>query len=488
MTASPLDTADYEPSSDAGADRATRWHPLACSRRELFQHAGVGLGSLALLSLLVDEGVVAAESPRHGVISHPPTAKSVIFLFMGGAPSQVDTWDPKPELSRLHGRDVPPSIAKDVPRIARSPLFNLLASPYKFQKHGQSGIEVSELFPHTARWVDTLCVIRSCRHNSPIHAPAEYLTMTGTLIGDRPSLGAWLCYGLGSENSNLPGFVVCTSDGNGRSTAWSSGFLPSRYQGTLARSDRGVANLELPPGISAESRRAQLDLLAELNRRHQQRHGEVSELDARIRAYELAFRMQMQAPEAFDVSGETAETLRLYGLDQPETAEFGRHCLWARRLVERGVRFVQLRNGDWDAHSKLKENHDRRAARTDRPIGALLADLHRRGLLDQTLVIWGGEFGRTPAAQGTGTAAGRDHSPSGYTMWLAGGGVRGGQVIGATDPVGYAAIDTPVHPNDLHATILHALGIDQEHLYYVHHNRREKVTVNGGQVVTKVFG
>jgi hypothetical protein len=364
----------------------------------------------------------------------------------------------------------------------------LLAGPFRFVHRGQSGIEVSELFPHVGGVVDDLCVIRSCRHNTPIHAPAEYLSMTGTQVGDRPSLGAWLIYGLGSANASLPGFVVFTSDGNGRPTAWSSGFLPARYQATVVPGDKSIDNVAMPPGVSAPSRQAQLRLLDDLNRRHQKEQGPISELDARIRTYELAFRMQAAAPEAFDVASETDETHRLYGLDEKEAAEFGRHCLLARRLVERGVRFIQLRSGDWDAHSKLKENHTTRCRKTDRPIAGLLADLKRRGLLDQTLVVWGGEFGRTPAAQGATATVGRDHSPSGYSMWLAGGGVRGGQVIGATDDVGYAAVDTPVHPNDLHATILHALGINQQQLYYVHHNRREKVTVNGGTVVRRVFG
>jgi hypothetical protein len=415
-------------------------------------------------------------------------AKSVIFLFMGGGPSQVDTWDPKPELAGLHGKDVPPSIARDIPRIARAPLNNLLASPYKFARHGESGIEVSELYPHVARHVDDLCVLRSCRHGTPIHAPAEYMAATGSQVGDRPSLGAWLCYGLGSENKDLPGFIVFTSEGSGRPTAWSTGFLPPRYQGTVVDAKTGIANLALPPGFSAEDRRSQLDLIERLNRHRLAQLSDDSELEARIRSYELAFRMQTAAPEAFDVSRETEETHRLYGLDRPETEEYGKHCLLARRLVERGVRFVQLRNGNWDAHSKLQENHGKGALRTDRPIAALLADLKRRGLLDQTLVIWGGEFGRTPAAQGgSGAQAGRDHSPSGYSMWLAGGGVRGGQVIGATDPVGYAAIDTPIHPNDLHATLLAAMGISQHKLVYLHNNRREKVTVNGGQLVPGVL-
>jgi hypothetical protein len=462
--------------------------PPVLSRRDLLRRAGLGFGCVALTALLAEEGRLVAEDG--GTIPAPDgPAKSIIFLFMGGGPSHVDTWDPKPELAKLDGKEVPPSIAKDVPRIARSPLRGLFASPYRFTPRGHSGIPVSELFPEVGRLVDAICVLRSCRHNTPIHAPAEYLSMTGTQVGDRPSLGAWLTYGLGSENRNLPGFVVLMSGGEStRTPAWSSGFLPARYQGTVVKAE-GIPNLALPPGTTPADRRAQLDFLARLNERHRQRHAGDSELEARIAAYELAFRMQTTAPEAFDLTRETAATRILYGLDEKETAEFGTHCLLARRLVERGVRFVQLRSGGWDAHGDLKKNHDPQCRKVDRPIAGLLTDLKQRGLLGRTLVVWGGEFGRTPTAENPGSKSpGRDHSPSGYSMWLAGGGVKGGRVIGATDPVGYAAVDRPIHPNDLHATILKALGVEQRKLYYRHHNRREIVTVNGGEVVQEVFG
>jgi hypothetical protein len=458
----------------------------------MLQRAGMGFGMLALTSLLLDDRVLAAGPQREGDDGlHLPVtgrARSVIFLFMGGGPSQVDTWDPKPELRRLNGQDVPESIADNVPRIARAPLTNLFASPYRFTRMGQSGIEVSELFPEIGRSIDDLCVLRSCRHSSPIHAPAEYLSMTGTQVGDRPSLGAWLLYGLGSENRNLPGFVVMLSGENfGSQPAWSSGFLPSRYQGTLVRAD-GMPNLALPAGTTLQQRQAQLDLLGELNQQHMAQHlGHHQELEARIRSYELAFRMQTAAPEVFDLSHETQATRNLYGIGQADTNDTGTFCLLARRLVERGVRFVQLRIGGWDAHGNLANNHTPQARKSDRPIAALLTDLKRRGLLGSTLVVWGGEFGRTPTAENPGPTPGRNHSPSGYSMWLAGGGVRGGQVIGATDPVGYAAIERPIHPNDLHATILHALGIDQSQLIYRHHNRDESVTVNGGEVIEEVF-
>lgn len=462
---------------------------IMCSRRDWLTRAGCGIGMLALARLLADEErlLVAGDDATLGIVRprSDASAKSVIMLFMGGGPSQVDTFDPKPLLAKLHGQDVPESIAKDVPRIARSPLDNLLASPFKFRQHGQSGLWISELFPHLAKMADDLCVIRGMRHPSPIHAPAEYLSLTGTQVGDRPSLGAWLTYGLGSENRDLPAFVVmlCESEAASRSVGWNSGFLPAQFQGTQIDPVQGIAHLQLPEGQSTAARRSQLDLLHTLNRHHQSQLASHSELEARIRSYELAFRMQAVAPEACDLSLETAATHQLYGLDQERTKQFGSQCLLARRLVERGVRFVQLRLGKWDAHSKLESNHRERCGISDQPIAALLADLKQRGLLDQTLVIWGGEFGRTPTAQPGAGEPGRDHSPSGYTMWLAGGGVQGGQVIGRTDDVGYAAIERPVHPNDLHATVLTALGIDQHELFYLHNNRRELVTVNGGKVI-----
>lgn len=456
-------------------------------RREMLRRAGLGLGSLALTALLAEEQrLVADDSGLLDASKLNGKAKSVILLFMGGGPSQVDTFDPKPELTRLHGKDVPDSIARDIPRIARSPLHNLYGSPYQFTPRGQSGISVSELFPELGKHVDDLCILRGCRHDSPIHAPAEYIATTGTQIGDRPSLGSWITYGLGSVNKNLPGFVVFLAGESGRSAGWSSGFLPARVQGTLTNA-AGFTNLALPPGATPENRRAQLDLIARLNERHLEKHAGDSELEARIRSYELAFRMQASAPEVFDLARETAETKKRYGIDEKETAEFGTFCLLARRLVERGVRFVQIRSGGWDAHGNLIKNHTPQAKKTDKPIAGLLADLKRTGLLGQTLVVWGGEFGRTPTAENPGPTPGRNHSPSGYTMWLAGGGVKGGKIIGATDPLGYAAIERPIHPNDLHATILKALGIDQHKLVYVHNNRKELVTVNGGEVVEEVF-
>jgi hypothetical protein len=459
------------------------WKPAPrLSRRDMLARAGLGFGMLALGDLLRRDRLLANESAP---LRPTGPARSVIFLFMGGGPSQVDTFDPKPLLNRLNGGRVPDSIAADIPRIARAPLDGLFGSPYKFRPCGQSGIPVSELFPEVGRMIDDICVLRSCRHDSPIHAPAEYLATTGTQVGDRPSLGAWIHYGLGSESSNLPGFIVLKAGETGRAPAWSAGFLPARYQGTIVETT-GIPNAGLPAGVAEADRRRQLDLLQGLNQLHREDHAD-TELDARIRSYELAFRMQTAAPETFDLTRETAETKRLYGMDDDATREFGSMCLLARRFVERGVRFVQLRHGGWDAHGNLFANHTPQCRKTDRPIAGLLADLKRRGLLGQTLVLWGGEFGRTPAAENPGPTPGRNHSPSGYSMWLAGGGVRGGQVIGATDPVGYAAIERPIHPNDLHATVLKSFGVEQRELVYRHHNRNEILTVNGGEVVHEVF-
>jgi len=466
------------------------------SRREMLRQSVLGFGALGLTSLLADDGYLWAEEQGElaQVVPHfAPKAKNVIFLLMGGGPSHVDTWDPKPELNRLDGKAVPENIAANVPNIPRAGVNSkVMRSPFKFQKYGQCGTRVSELFPHTAQLVDDICVFRSLNHRVPVHGPGECFTMTGTAIGDRPSLGAWTTYGLGSESKNLPAFVVFLSNSTGPAPqlpGWGAGFLPSKHQGTVIDGNRGVPYTQMPDGYTHQSRREQLDFINWMNRKHLQREGEDSELEARIESYELGFRMQTAAPEVFDLSTETKETAKLYGLDQKHTSLFGKHCLLARRLVERGVRFVQLRNANWDAHGSLKSNHLGRAKATDQPVAALLSDLKQRGLLDSTLVIWGGEFGRTPTTEGNrkGDQRGRDHSPAGYSMWMAGGGIQGGQIIGATDPLGYVPVEQPISPNDLHATILHALGIDQHKLYYRHNGRKEIATVFGGEVVEQAF-
>ncbi len=413
----------------------------------------------------------------------------MIFLFMSGAPSQVDTWDPKPELARLSGQDVPQSIARNVPRIKRAGLRNLMASPWKFTAHGECGTPVSQLLPHTAKHVDDICVLRTLHHRNPVHGPAEVISLTGTQQGNRPSLGAWITYGLGTENENLPGFVAMSVNEAAmqfpQPAGWGAGFLPARYQATRVGAERGIRDVAMPDLYNDHTRREQLELINWFNRRHQDRFGEHSELEARIRSYELAFRLQTAAPELFDLAQETAAIRRSYGLENKTTAPLGRHLLLARRMVERGVRFVQVRMGGWDAHANLKQNHESQAARSDLPVAALLADLKQRGLLDHTLVIWGGEFGRTPTMEGS--KKGRDHSPAAYSMWLAGGGVRGGQIIGRTDDIAYSPIERPVRPSDFHATVLHALGIDQHQLFYEHNGRKELVTVLGGDVLRDVF-
>lgn len=464
------------------------------NRRTLLQESALGFGSLALTSLLLDDAAAGSQPAEHSAKPHhQASARSIIFLFMSGAPGQADTFDPKPVLTRLDGQRVPDSIAATVPNIPRSGVESkLFASPFQFRQYGESGIPVSSLFPKTAELVDELCIIRSMNHRVPVHGPGECIALTGTGVGDRPSMGAWMNYGLGSASRNLPGFMVFLSNITGpppQLPGWGAGFLPAKYQGTLVDGNKGVPYTEMPDDYTESSRRRQLDFINSMNRRHLDRLGGDSELEARIASYELGYRMQASAPEVFELSQESQQTRSMYGLDQKETAEFGTHCLLARRLVERGVRCVQLRNGGWDAHSSLKSNHLKGGRSTDQPVAALLKDLRQRGLLDTTLVVWGGEFGRTPTIEGTrvGNSRGRDHSPAGYTMWLAGGGIKGGQVIGATDELGYVPVERPLSPADLHATLLHAMGIDQHRLFWNHNNRDEIPTVFGGEVIREVF-
>lgn len=466
------------------------------SRRAMLSQSVLGFGAVGLASLLADEGLLQAAGSHSGVPGNthfPATAKNVIFLFMSGAPSQVDTFDPKPMLTKLEGQAVPESIAARVPNIPRAGLGSkLMASPFSFKNYGESGIPVSSLFPETAKMIDEICVLRSVNHRVPVHGPGECISLTGSAVGDRPSLGAWLTYGLGSESRDLPGFISMLSNSSGpapQTPGWGNGFLPSRYQGTLVDGKRGIPYTKMPTGYSQENRREQLDFIKWMNEEHLAQLGQDSELEARIASYELGFRLQTSAPEVFDLKSESAETAQLYGLDDKATSEFGRHCLIARRLVERGVRVVQLRNGGWDAHGAIKANHTRRARATDKPVAALLQDLKQRGLLDDTLVIWGGEFGRTPTTEGSakGDRRGRDHLPTTYCMWMAGGGIKGGQILGQTDELGYTPVERPVSPADLHATLLHAMGLDQHKLIYMHNNRKEIATVLGGEVISEVF-
>ena len=463
--------------------------PTLTKRRNFLATAsGLGAGAIALQSLIASEKSDHASSP---IPHRPATAKSVIFLFMSGGPSQVDLFDPKPELARLAGKDVPESIAKFVPKIKRAGLRNLMASPWEFQRHGESGLTVSSLLPETAKHVDDLCLIRSMTHRNPVHGPGECVALTGTGAGDRPSLGAWSLYGLGSMNEQLPAFITMNLHSDGmqfpQAAGWGPGFLPSRFQGTVVDPVKGIDNVEMPSGVSQKRRLDELAVIEKLNRGFLRSVGQHSELEARIRSYRMAFEMQTAAPELFDLDSESTETMKHYGLDEEKTKTVGRGCLLARRMVERGVRFVQIRVGGWDAQGNIKGNHERMAGRTDRPIAALLDDLKKRGLLDTTLVVWGGEFGRTPTMEGVGK--GRDHSPAAYTVWLSGGGTRGGTVIGETDPIGYTVTDRPVGPRDLHATILHALGLESEKLVFDHHGLMETpLGVTGGAPVFEAFG
>lgn len=474
--------------------------PSPFTRRAMLERSALGFGAIGLSAVLAQEGLLAAAKPGDHTRPHltgphfPPRAQSIIFLFMAGGPGQTDTFDPKPLLKKLEGQPVPPSIAVNVPKIPRSGVDSLLMdTPFTFQNHGQSGLPVSSLFAETARHADDLCVIRSLNHRIPVHGPGECVALTGTALGDRPSMGAWITYGLGSESSDLPAYVVMLSKNAGTAAqrpGWGPGFLPSRHQGTVVDVARGVPFTTMPAGYDDPSRRRQLDFIRAMNERHLARQGSHSELEARIASYELGYRMQTSAPDTFDLQREAPATRRLYGLDQPATAEFGSQCLIARRLVEKGVRCIQLRHGGWDAHGSLRANHSKQAAAVDRPIAGLLTDLKQRGLLESTLVVWGGEFGRTPTTEGraTGDKRGRDHSPAGYSMWLAGGGVKGGQIIGATDELGFVPVERPLGPADLHATLLHALGLDQHRVIFGHNNRDEIPTNLGGEVVREVFG
>ncbi len=467
---------------------------LPASRREFLRRAGGGFGLLALTSLLERDGLIAANAPANPLAARAPhfapRARNVIFLFMSGGPSHVDLFDPKPDLIRLAGQPIPESFGTFKTR--RNVSRNKLLPPLRpFRRHGQSGIEVSDFLPHIAEHVDDFCLLRGCHGDSVTHPESVYLMNTGSILMGRASLGAWATYGLGTENQNLPAFVVLPDPGGwpkGGAPAWGNGYLPATYQGTILRGGESpILDLNTPQGISTGQQRATVDFVNQLNREHLRPGDENSELAARIAAYELAFRMQSHAPEVVSLARETTATRQLYGLDQKVTAEFGTRCLLARRLVEAGVRFVQVYCGDtngWDGHSKMEENHSRLCAQSDQPVAGLLKDLKARGLLDSTLVVWGGEFGRMPMSEGSD---GRDHNPHGFCMWLAGGGVKGGQVIGATDAVGLRAAEDKTHVHDIHATILHLLGFDHERLTFRHDGRDQRLTDVAGNVISKAL-
>ncbi|MEN3941634.1 DUF1501 domain-containing protein [Prosthecobacter sp. SYSU 5D2] len=462
------------------------------SRRAFLRRAGCGFGSVALAAMM-REPLLGAPSPANPVLKQLPQrlgqAKNVIFCFMEGGPSHLDTFDHKPLLTKLDGQKLPPSFKEPVLAMGESGA-PLLGSIRKWKRHGQSGLLISDWFENVARHADDLAVINSCVSDGINHAGGVCQMNTGSIFGGRPSLGAWVNYGLGSENGNLPAFVVIKdSEGtvvNGVRN-WGSGFMPAVYQGVEFSSDGvPIKYLDNPKGYSRQQQREKLDLLAAFNRDYNESRTDNTELEARIRSYELAYKMQAEAPEAVDLSKESTAIKALYGMDQPETAVYGRNCLLARRLVENGVRFVQLYSGagsKWDSHSRLEENHGRLCRAVDKPIAGLLSDLKQRGLLDETLVIWGGEFGRTPMSEQGG---GRDHNPGGFTMWMAGGGVKGGQTIGATDELGLYAVQDRLHVHDLHSTILHLLGVDHTQLIYHHKGRPERIDQNEGHPYVKI--
>jgi hypothetical protein len=462
------------------------------TRREFVRDAFCGFGGLALASLLNQEQSRAAVG--NPLAPKPPQlaakAKSVIFLFMAGGPSHLETFDPKPLLNELHGQSRPAEFGEAKYQFIQRDA-KILGTQRKFRKYGEAGIDVSDLFPHTAQCVDDLAIVRSCHGDMVVHSAAQYELFSGRITPGFPSMGSWVLYGLGSESNSLPAYVVLP-DPLGALEAgqpmYMHGFLPAIYQPTMFRpGERPVLNLSLPKGVDPAGRKKTVDLIRQLNEATLDPADE--EFHARINAYDLAFKMQSEAPEILDFAGETQETLDLYGVGHKTTHDYGRRCLLARKLVEQGVRFVCVVSGggpgnmQWDAHSDIEENHLRKAAETDQPVAGLLTDLKRRGLLDSTLVVWGGEFGRSPEAE---SGKGRDHHNLGFTMWLAGGGIRGGQVVGATDAIGLKAIEKPYHFRDLHTTILHQLGLDQHRLTYPHLGRNERLTFVEGKVIEEI--
>jgi len=477
--------------SEPGSSFNPKPAPIGRSRRDFLWQAGGGFAGLALIDLLSRAGALGPDvhadpAGQRPLALRPPhfpaKAKHVVFLFMNGGPSQVDTFDPKPELGRRHG-EAYTGDAK-IGSNGRA-IGHLMQSPFEFKRHGSSGLEISSLFPHTAKFAYDLCVIRSMHSDTAAHASGCLQMNTGNVLIGKPSVGSWLTYGLGALNDNLPSFVVMTDPRGGpigSASNWSSGYMPAAYQGTLFRS-AGVPLLDLatPPSAAGAAQRRSLDLLQKLNAEHLQSRPGESELAARIESYELAFRMQTAAAGVVDLGRESAVTKEAYGLNEKLTADFGRKCLITRRLLENGVRFVQLYSGGghiedtWDGHNDCATNHRLHAGETDRPIAALIADLKRTGLWEETVLVWGGEFGRTPTSEGVGKP-GRDHDWHGFSMWLAGAGVKGGQAIGATDEVGFKAADEPCHVSDLHATILHLMGLDHTKLTYFHSGLAQRLT------------
>ncbi len=458
------------------------------NRREFLCDAFCGFGSLAFAQLCqaASRNPLAAKAPEN-----PAKAKAVIFLFMAGGPSHIETFDPKPLLNKLDGQKRPAEFGEAKYQFVTANA-RLLGTKRTFKKYGQSGIEVSDLLPNIAACIDDIAVIRSCYGDMVVHSAAQYQLMTGRILPGFPSMGSWVIYGLGSESESLPAYVVMP-DPKGALEAgqpmYGNGFLPAVYQPTMMRSGpKPVLNLDLPQGVSAAQRAKTVRLIKALDEANLTPGDE--EFEARINAYDLAFKMQTEAPAVFDISKEPEHIREMYGIGKPVTDDYGRRCLLARRLVEKGVRFVCVVSGggpgamQWDAHEDIEENHIRMAAQTDLPVAALLKDLKQRGMLDSTLVLWGGEFGRSPEAQG---GKGRDHHNLGFTMWMAGGGINGGQVFGATDDIGLRATVNPVHFRDVHTTVLHQLGLNQDTLSYLHQGRKERLTEVRGEVIRQIL-
>ena len=461
---------------------------LLGTRRNFLYSLGASLGSVAFSDLLAREtaGPLAVKEPHH-----VPKAKACIFLVMEGGPSHIDTFDPKPKLEELHMQRFERAGEQFSPM--SSGLRYYVQSPYMFRKVGQAGIDMCEHFVHLAEVADDLCVYRGCHAESVDHPTALYHINTGNKFGGDPAVGSWLTYGLGSENQNLPGYIVLAEAGfpQGGSGNWSNGFLPAYYQGTPLRAEGSpILDIHAQEWKTREHQRANLDVLAELNRTHQAVHPEHDELAARMANYELAFRMQTEVPGIIDLDGEPESVREMYGLDSKDTASFGRRCLLARRLVEKGVRFVQIFSGGWDSHDYLERSHKARIYSIDKPVAALIKDLKQRGLLDETLIVWLGEFGRSPDNhfRGGGVAIGRDHNAEAQSMFFAGGGVKAGHVIGATDEIGQRAVEV-VHPiKDLHVTLLHLLGLDDSDLTYFHGGRFKQLSQTGGHVIKELIG
>jgi len=462
-------------------------------RRRFLASTGAGFGTLALSWLLSRDGFARSGESGAPLPHFAPRAKHVIFLFMYGGPSHIDLFDPKPELDRWHGKKIP-VFNKDDAFMAGKTKPTAMRSPFTFRKHGEAGIDICDQFPHLAKHADKLCVIRSMHCESNNHGPALLQMQTGSLLAGHPSMGAWTTYGLGSESDDLPGFVVMMDYQGGPVNGalnWTNGFLPASYQGVPFRTEgQPIAYVTPPAHLAGARQRAQLDLLAKWNGGHAAANPLDDALASRVAQYELAYRMQARAPEAVDLASEPKFLRDAYGIDEKPTQHFGRNCLLARRLVERGVRFVEIFSGGnegpraWDAHDDLEKNHRLHCAETDRPIAALLDDLESRGLLDETLVVWGGEFGRTPTVEG---GKGRDHHARGFTMWLAGGGIQRGKTYGTTDEFGYHAVENPVSIPDLHATILHLLGLDHERLTFRFQSRDFRLTDVRGDVLTDLI-